>query len=172
MQNTKTKELCIKAMFCAVIMLATMSFKIPVPATNGYIHLGDSLILIISVFFGVRYAVIPAALGSMLADVLSGYAFWAPYTLVIKGVMAFVCAKIASEQGREKFINPRNILAPVVAVAVMVTGYFFVGVLLKGGFAAAAAGLPGDLIQGFGGMAIYLAVGSVLYTRRKLLRLP
>lgn len=48
----KTKEICLRGLMIALVTVSTMVLQIPVSATNGYIHLGDSMILLISVFFG------------------------------------------------------------------------------------------------------------------------
>ena len=51
----KTKEICLRGLMIALVTVSTMVLQIPVSATNGYIHLGDSMILLISVFLGAFY---------------------------------------------------------------------------------------------------------------------
>ncbi len=85
-----TKELCIQGLLTALVTVCTMVFQIPVSATQGYIHLGDSMILLTSVFFGWKYGMAAGGIGSALADLLSGYAHWAPFTLIIKGGMGLL----------------------------------------------------------------------------------
>ena len=46
MKDQNIRALCLKGVFTALVMAATMVIQIPIPATNGYIHLGDSMILI------------------------------------------------------------------------------------------------------------------------------
>ena len=119
----KTKELCIHGLLIALVAVCTMVFQIPVSATQGYVHLGDSMILLVGVFFGARYGMVAGGIGSALADVLSGYSHWAPFTLIIKGLMGWLIGKIASGAGsRAKFYTGRNLLAAVVGVAWMVFG--------------------------------------------------
>ena len=43
----KTKELCIHGLLIALVAVCTMVFQIPVSATQGYVHLGDSMILLV-----------------------------------------------------------------------------------------------------------------------------
>ena len=95
----KTKELCIHGLMIALVTVCTMVFQIPVSATQGYVHLGDSMILLVGVFFGARYGMVAGGIGSALADVLSGYSHWAPFTLIIKGLMGWLIGKIASGAG-------------------------------------------------------------------------
>ena len=65
----KTKELCIHGLLIALVAVCTMVFQIPVSATQGYVHLGDSMILLVGVFFGARYGMVAGGIGSALADV-------------------------------------------------------------------------------------------------------
>lgn len=105
----KTKELCIHGLLIALVAVCTMVFQIPVSATQGYVHLGDSMILLVGVFFGARYGMVAGGIGSALADVLSGYSHWAPFTLIIKGLMGWLIGKIASGAGsRAKFYTRRQ----------------------------------------------------------------
>ncbi len=71
----------------ALIFVLTFAIKVPVPFTRGYIHLGDSMIFIAAILFGWRVGALAGGLGSALADVVGGYAFWAIPTFIIKGIM-------------------------------------------------------------------------------------
>ena len=71
----KTKELCIHGLLIALVAVCTMVFQIPVSATQGYVHLGDSMILLVGVFFGARYGMVAGGcserlqpLGTLYAD--------------------------------------------------------------------------------------------------------
>ena len=92
--RSRVYTLVLTGVMAALVMAATSFFKIPVPATNGYVHLGDALIFLSVLVLGRRNGTIAAASGSALADLLGGYAHWAPWTFVIKGLMAFVAATI------------------------------------------------------------------------------
>ena len=147
----KTKELCIHGLLIALVAVCTMVFQIPVSATQGYVHLGDSMILLVGVFFGARYGMVAGGIGSALADVLSGYSHWAPFTLIIKGLMGWLIGKIASGAGsRAKFYTGRNLLAAFVGVAWMAFPEKYPGVLRCNfrGFAGSRSGeceaVPGE----------------------------
>ena len=45
-------------------------------------------------FWGPLPALVAGGLGSALADLLTGYAHWAPWTLVIKGIEGWIAAAI------------------------------------------------------------------------------
>lgn len=159
-----TKELCIHGLLIALVAVCTMVLQIPVSATQGYVHLGDSMILLVGVFFGSRYGMIAGGVGSALADLLSGYAHWAPFTLIIKGVMGWLIGKLAAGAGsRERFFTARNLLAAVVGILWMVFGYFIGGGILKSSFVVAATSIPENLVQGVAGVVIFMVVGVALH---------
>jgi uncharacterized membrane protein len=107
---------------------------------------------------------IAGGLGSALADVISGYAVWAPWTLVIKGLEGLIAGLIGFSAFRAgKGLPPRAILGLALGAAWMVVGYYVAGGVLVG-FPAAAVEVPGNLLQGFGSAAI--AVPLLLALRR------
>ena len=166
MQNrSQVYELVLTGIMAALVMAATSFFKIPVPATNGYVHLGDALIFISVLVLGRRDGTIAAATGSALADLLGGYAHWAPWTFVIKGLMAFVAATIllAGNRGKEKTgqtntsSRPDKIIEAIAFTAgglVMMAGYFIAQRFIYGNFAAPLAALPGNIAQAAAGVII------------------
>ena len=164
----------------ALVMAATSFFKIPVPATNGYVHLGDALIFISVLVLGRRDGTIAAATGSALADLLGGYAHWAPWTFVIKGLMAFIAATIllSGNQNKEKTgqtngsSRPDKIREAVAFTAgglVMMAGYFIAQRFIYGNLAAPLAALPGNIIQAAAGVIIAEAI-SVPLSKRGLVK--
>jgi len=94
MENTSnllnTKKIILTGLMMALVTIATMILMVPVPFTNGYIHLGDSMIFLSVLILGWRYGAVASGVGSALADIFSGYVQWAPWTLCIKGLMALL----------------------------------------------------------------------------------
>lgn len=163
-----TKELCIQALLVALVTVCTMVFQIPVSATQGYVHLGDSMILLVGVFFGARYGMVAGGVGSALADLLSGYAHWAPFTLIIKGLMGWLIGKVSDyAKTHEKFFSARNVLASVLGIVWMVFGYFIGGGILHSSFAVSATSIPENIVQGVAGMVIFFVVGAA-FSKAKL----
>ena len=81
-----TKKLCAMGLLVALTCVATMIIQIPIPATQGYVNIGDSIVLISAIFFGPQVGFVAGGLGSGLADLLSGYPQWAIATFIIKGI--------------------------------------------------------------------------------------
>lgn len=92
------------ALMTAFVFVTTFSIKVPVPFTNGYIHMGDMCIFVSGVLLGPWYGAFAAGVGSMFADILGGYAHWALPTLLIKGVMGYLVGYFALEKPKQKWV--------------------------------------------------------------------
>jgi uncharacterized membrane protein len=64
---------------------------------------------------------VAGAIGSLLADLFSGYANYAVATLIIKGLMGLVAGMIMSKGNAKKV---RIVLSAIVAEIIMIIGYF------------------------------------------------
>lgn len=141
-------SLALGGVMAALVCLATLVFKLPVPVTQGYIHLGDAFVLISAAVLG-PVGIVAAAVGSMLADLLGGYFTYLIPTFLVKGLVALVA--YLGLKGQRPFWLQLCVLT--VAEAVMVLGYFLAECLLYGAAAAAGAVLP-NVVQGIGGVVI------------------
>jgi uncharacterized membrane protein len=151
-----TRELITSAVFAAVVCTAPLIIRIPVPATSGYINLGDSMVFISALLFGARIGGIAGGVGSALADIIGGYGSWAPFTFVIKGVEGYMVGHLSKKNSLLW-----SVLAVIVGGLIMITGYFVVEVALYG-FPAAIAELPGNLFQAGSGLVIAVPVATAI----------
>lgn len=105
MRSNKIEKLVMTALMTAIIAVVTIIIPIPVPFTNGYIHLGDSMIFLSVIILGYKRGAVAAAFGSAFADLFLGYVYWAPWTFVIKGGMALILGLILYEsmKSRKRF---------------------------------------------------------------------
>ena len=85
--NTKKIVLC--SLFTALTTVATIVIQIPL-SISGYINFGDVFVLLAAFLLGPIYGAVSAGVGAMLADILTGFAIYAPATLIIKALMAVV----------------------------------------------------------------------------------
>ena len=95
MAAVPVRRLTLAALSIALVTLATFVIRIPNPATQGYINLGDGLLFTLALVFGWRIGGLAGGVGSALADALGGYFIWAPWTLVIKGIEGILVGTIA-----------------------------------------------------------------------------
>lgn len=151
-----TRELITAAVFAAVVCVATLVIRIPIPATSGYINLGDSMVFISALLFGARIGGIAGGVGSALADIIGGYGSWAPFTLIIKGAEGAVVGHLA-----QKDSVLWSIFAVGVGGCILIAGYFIVETLLYGA-PAALAELPGNIFQAVSGLLISIPVVTAI----------
>lgn len=152
-----TKRIALAGVFTALVFVMTFLIRIPIPATEGYVNLGDAVILTASFLLG-PFAAIPAAIGSALADLMGGYAHYIIPTAVIKGAMGGVAGLILKKQKT----TSRRIIAFVLAEVIMVGGYFaFEAMPFMYGPSAALLSVPFNAIQGLAGILVALPLSYV-----------
>lgn len=118
--HTTTKKLTFAAIMAALTFIATRFTQFPIGAL-GYVHAGDAVVLLCAFIPGGGYGVAAAGIGSMLADLTSGYAIYALPTLIIKALMCLCVLGIAD---KEKPLSWRTVLGMVLGCIVMMLGYF------------------------------------------------
>lgn len=156
--NNKTQKIIISALFTALTCVATMVIKVPTP-TSGYIHLGDGLVLLSGIILGPVYGSIAAGLGSMFADLFSGYAGFAPATLIIKALAALI-GGLLYHLINHLFSKSVLQIIPIILAGIgggfiVTSGYFIFEAFIMGlGVPAAFAGVPFNLLQNLFGIII------------------
>lgn len=156
MKNNVTKKIVTASILAALVCVATMIIKIPSPF-KGYINLGDGIVLISGWLLSPAYGFLAAGIGSGLADILSGYALYAPVTFIVKGVMALVAYWGFSLLHKKLGTQFSRIISGVLSEICMVLGYFVFEAILYG-IAAAAMNITANIVQGVAGVVI----GTVL----------
>ncbi len=161
LKTNKIQDIAMVGLLSALVAVSTMMIKIPIISTEGYIHLGDSMIFLAAIMFGKRKGAIAAGLGSALADLLLGYTHWVIPTLIIKYIMGYGIGIIADQES-ESLLNLRNGIALIFGASWMVFGYFIAGGIMKGSFIVSATSIPANLVQGFVGAILFVPIGIAL----------
>ena len=168
MNNSRTKKIVYSALMAALTTAATMVIHIP-SAFSGYIHFGDGMVLLSGMLLGPLAGGAAGGIGSMMADLLSGYAFYAPATLIIKALAAclsgYLYRRLPSGIQAGSF-RPLPFLAAGMVSGAVVTGGYFLFELLVYDWPAAVSNVPFNLVQNFFSLA---AAGALLPV---LLRVP
>lgn len=87
---------------------------------------------------------IAGGIGMGLFDMISGFwATWAPFTLVIVGLMGFAVGKITEK--RNSYVV--NLIAIIVAAVIKVAGYYIAEGVIYGNWVAPVSSIPGNLVQ-------------------------
>ena len=159
MKKLSVKNLALSGLLGALVLVFTAWLHIPVG--NGYVHIGDAFIYLAAVLLPTPYALLTAVGGAVLADCLSGYALWAPASLIIKAltVLLFTSKK-------PKLLNLRNVLAPVGAGVLCAGGYYLYEAVLYGDYATPLLSAPGNLMQSLCSAVVFFLVAGALKNRK------
>ncbi|HUW89309.1 MAG TPA: ECF transporter S component [Candidatus Nanopelagicaceae bacterium] len=140
-------------LFGAFTCVVTMVIAFPIPATNGFINIGDAVVMITALIFGPIIGGIAGGVGSSLADLFLGYAIYAPATLVIKGLEGFFVGLIANPKKKYRW-NYRDFIGVIVGGFIMIIGYFLYEVMIFG--------VPSALYEFILNSIIQFGLGSVI----------
>jgi uncharacterized membrane protein len=155
-RSLNIRRITLIALMSAMIFVLTVVPRIPVPATGGYIHLGDAGITFAACAFGPIVAMASGGLGTALAD-LMGYPQWAVFSLIVHGLQGYILGIIL----QRKITLLNTILSTVFSILIVVGGYFISGVILESAAVAAVEIIP-NTIQAFSGslvgIPLFLAV--------------
>lgn len=112
-----TRDLALSGVMTALVFIITRVFVLPIPQTRGFFNLGEAGIYASALLFGPLVGALAGGIGSALADLSLGYAQYAPFTLVIKGLEGAVVGLVARavSPGVWRF----GLGAGVIAVAVL-----------------------------------------------------
>ena len=152
--DIRTNKLVFTALMTCLVLLGTILFRIPIPMTQGYVHLGDAMIYIGVLLLGKKHGAVAAALGSSLGDVLGGFAFWAPWSFIIKFAMAFLAGSLIEKRSK--------VFSLIAGGLVMCAGYLIAERVMYGSWALAAVGLPWNIGQFAVGIAVSLAAQPLI----------
>ncbi len=159
-KNDPVMQMVATALVMALICVATMIIKIPIPMTEGYVHLGDAMIFLGVLILGKNRGALAAGVGSALGDLFAGYAAWIPWTLGIKFLMAFIMG-LAIEKAAGKFPLV-EVLAMLLAGVEMVAGYYFAASLMTGNWVVPLASIPWNIGQFVMGIILAVVFAAVL----------
>lgn len=152
MKSKHTRLICIAGIFTALVFVVTAYLHIP--TNNGYIHVGDGLIYLAACILPWQYAMAVGAGGALLADCLTGFAIWAPGSVVIKAVTAL----LFTNKGK-KMMCLRNCLALIPAAVICAGGYYLYESLLYDNFVAPLAGILASITQSVTSSALFVTIG-------------
>lgn len=170
--NVKTQDMVQIALMAALTYIATAVINIPSGViVKGVVHLGDSMVFLAAVLLGRKKGFMAAAIGMCMFDLFSPYAIWAPFTFVIKGVMAYIAATIAYRKDYDGNNMWNNVLAFILGGIWMIAAYYLAGVIimhfvtkvaLAQAFILSAAEIPGNISQVVAGMILAIPLGKAL----------
>ena len=172
-QKFSIQQMCITALFMALVCVATMVIQISIPL--GYAHLGDCMILFTAYMFGPVVGALASGIGSALADIFTGFAIWAVATLIIKTIMPLIAWAFFRKSkemptllaSTEKVLSVKVIAGSIVTLLFMVICYVIAGAILYGSVAMGIASAPGLLIKAVVNFAVFIVLTLAVSTPLK-----
>lgn len=155
MRRTRTRLLCITAIFSAIVYVITAYLHIP--TYNGYVHCGDGFIYLAACILPMPYSIAVGAIGALLADLLTGFAIWAPGSVVIKALLAALFSCKA-----KKIITARNLVMMLPAAIISALGYYLYEALITGSLIASLSGIPASLVQAVASSIVFVIAGLAM----------
>ncbi len=148
----QTKKLTFTALFAALIFVATMTFKLPLHPSGGYVHIGDAFIFLAACMLPTPYAMAASAIGASLADAVVAPIYILP-TFIIKALLV-----LPFTAKSERMVTVRNLLAAAAASLIGIAGYFVADSILVGMETAAFNALFG-ITQPLASAVVFVAAG-------------
>lgn len=155
MKDQKIRLMCIAGIFTAIVFVFTAYLHIP--SHTGYTHVGDGFIYLAACMLPLPYAMFVGAGGALLADCLTGYAIWAPGSIIIKTVAVLFFSRKSA-----RIISIRNLLALIPAWAVCIGGYYLYEALITGNFVTPLSGIPGYITQSVLSSILFVVAGLAM----------
>ena len=155
--RSRIKYLTITGVMAAMITIMTAYIcHIPVGTNGGYVHFGDTLIYLAAALLPRPYAMIAAAIGGGMADLLTA-PMWTVATVIIKMLIT-----IPFTGKSAKIVTKRNVIATVLAYFISGLGYFLAEYLLFGTWSVLWVSMSQSLVQSGGSAVFFIILGLAL----------
>ena len=96
-------------------------------------------------YIPLRTGALAGGIGMGLFDLISGWTAWAPFTLIIVGLMGYVSGLISEKLKVRPIIA--NTVAVIAALIIKIAGYYLAEGILFGNWVAPLGSIPGNIIQ-------------------------
>ncbi|EKQ55527.1 MULTISPECIES: ECF transporter S component [unclassified Clostridium] len=159
-----TKDMVETALLTALVFVATafINVRLPIIASGGLVHLGTVMLFIAAIVFGKEKGAIAGAVGMAIFDLSSGWALWAPFTFVVRGIMGYMVGYITWGNNRNGNNLAVNVLAVILSGAWMIAGYYITEGILYGNWLSPVASIPGNVTQIVIGLILGLPIAKIL----------
>jgi uncharacterized membrane protein len=111
-----------------LVIIASMVFIFPIPASSAYFNFSDTIIIITALIFGPIVGALAGGLGSGLAEFLGEWNNLVIYTTVIRGAEGYVAGHLAGDSTHRTI--QKTLIAWVGGTIVMLCGYFIVNIFI------------------------------------------
>lgn len=152
MKSKNIKNTALAGVFTAIVFVLTAYLHIPIG--NGYVHVGDAFIFLAASVLPLPYALFVGIGGAILADTLTGFAVWAPASLLIKGLTVLLFSS-----KRSKIVCRRNLTALLPSAILCVGGYYLYEALITASLVVPLQGVLWNTLQSLCSGVVFVFVG-------------
>ncbi|MFA6947687.1 MAG: TIGR04002 family protein [Eubacteriales bacterium] len=158
MDKKKLRFMALAGVLAAMVFVFTAFVQIPIPAPGlaGYVHLGDAFVYLAACLLPMPWGIAAAAIGAGMADILTGYAVWAPGTLLIKALMARCFTSKPYS-----LLCARNAAALAAAAVINVGGYYLYECAIVGSMTVPLVSIPKTAVQSVVNTAVFIAAALI-----------
>jgi uncharacterized membrane protein len=104
-----------------LVFVATsfINIRLPILSSGGLVHLGNVFLFATAIILEKKMGAIAGAVGMAIFDLSSGWALWAPFTFIVRGIMGYIVGSIAYS----------NIIKMEIAFYLIILAIFVSGIL-------------------------------------------
>ena len=166
---SSTKQMVVTALMTALVFLAGSVIKIP--TIGGFVHIGDCMVFLSVIVLGKNRGAIASGFGMFLVDAMAGYYIWAPFTFIIKFIMAYITGLLIEKLDNEsEFILKFKWKYIFAFIAGGIIAAFFTGqVGLIQGLVVASKDIVGNIIQVVTGIVLAVPLSTVILNAKKII---
>lgn len=156
-KSIQIKNLTMAGVFAALITVMTAYLcHIPIGINGGYVHFGDAFIYLAAVLLPRPYALMAAAVGGGLADLLTA-PMWTIITVCIKMLLVLPFSRKST-----KIVTGRNVLATGICYFISGIGYFVAEYILFETWSVLFVSMAQTLVQSLGSAILFFVLGFAL----------
>lgn len=134
MPDLEIRQIVLFGVMIALVAVFTLAVRVPFALTQGYFNFSDVGVFLAAFAFGPWVGLVAGGVGTAMADVVGGYAMFAPLTLVAHGLQGLVAGAVAD---RGEGLVP--MLVGWFLGALVMVGTYFLGEAFIYGMGVAAA---------------------------------
>lgn len=137
------RRISVMGFMTALVCVLTMVFQLYIYETHGYFNFGEIGVYISALLFGPTVGGVAGGLGSALADIFTGYFWYAPGTLVIKGSEGFIVGLLNYLFKKFRFKRDfKSLILLSLTTIIIFLSFMYLGLMYYSGLSEIYFGIP------------------------------
>jgi len=119
------REIAMTAAFIAMVFLSTSLFYIALVSSTGFFNIGEAFVYLAALIGGPIIGALAGGIGAAMADMVLGYGYFAPGTLIFKGLEGFA-AGFFYQKGQQISQRIRYIILATITIFLIAFSIFVI----------------------------------------------